>query len=500
MKYSNDIKFNNDTPEDFSIKSCNNFTEYLNVFENNDEFDNLYDDEMNNLDKMNIHIFFVKSNHYLAKGIGGKRGLINYFNNLLIEEYLNLLKKKDINLSDENYFKNNFNVMQLDDNITAFHDLHDKCTYTNASVKICDDEIIKCTTKKDVSEVISKKTETNKYLNQNCYHLSIFYIYDVLKTLSNVYNYLISGIRKGHGDRLSGKERQDKSIFALNNSYALYKLTIQKPHMLHNYGYYYNPYNSRFMEDISFNALPYLMDKSAKFGNFFLRFGHYYDEKITEPDYEDCFCKEIIAEKTPIKPIFGNYFVLYYYLHVLNNCELLFLNNSESPFSYNLKALDKNVEIIKPSSKNKYGWMHMILYILINYNFFYHYWPELSSNFKVTQLKNLVTQELDIFAQINNETKGANLLIATNLNRYNSEYENFKKSVAELLKFYYEVIIKHMTEENYKKHLQEQIDKPKEQKRKKGVKRSRDNKYINYEIKYIKYKIKYLNLKKKLNL
>ena len=86
---------------------------------------------------------------------------------------------------------------------------------------------------------------------------------------------LIGGIRKGKGDRKEDGVRADIRYDAYNITYALYKLNIQRPHLMHKYGYFYNPFNCRFIEDIAFNTLSFFSDKAFKMGNYYLRFGHY---------------------------------------------------------------------------------------------------------------------------------------------------------------------------------------------------------------------------------
>jgi hypothetical protein len=155
-----------------------------------------------------------------------------------------------------------------------------------------------------------------------CGNYSLFTIYFFLKLECALYLkpslfennnklQLICGIRKGFGDRTN--KTDDKNFLSKNNTYAIYKLTIQKPYLLYSYGYFYNPFNSRFMEDIAFNGLSSLILKSRKLGNYYLRFGHYKEVKDINPDFNDAFNKEVIdnLKDNPITPIYGNFnFVL----------------------------------------------------------------------------------------------------------------------------------------------------------------------------------------------
>ena len=445
----------NDVPTLELIES-NNFTDYLNIFTSNAEFNQLYKDEIDFLKNININVYIVKSGHYLAKGIGAKRGLINFYNynlceNIYSQHYIPTVTPDILELH-----KNNFCIMQLDDNITGIIDIASKdCTIGDAKKFIC-------ITKNDY-DVVNK---AHNNLNDTCdTGWSIFSIYNALRancvTENNQMPNLIAGIRKGSGDR---SKREDKNeALTANTTYAIYKLTIQKPYMLYSYGYFYNPFNCRFMEDIAFNALANMSYKSIKLNQFFLRFGHYNSEE-SHPDYNDCFDKSIIENPTNLsKPVYGVYLMLYYYLKLLQNVSLLEINISDIPWSYNMKfkpISNKIVTIpmIKPTVENKYNWMHMFIYQMFNIGWFIENFYFTNAD-NITNFSSVLMIEMKIIIYIN---KKKNDYLIENLNTFNYSYERLRP------------FLKLSVDSYYGKTIQ-----------------------ANYTEKYLKYKKKYVELKKK---
>jgi hypothetical protein len=493
-----------------------NFTDYLNIFKSADEFNQLYNDEIIFLNSTNIKIYIIDSSHYLTKGIGGKRAMINHYSYLLSENIFSREHFQETVASSlllENY-KNCLCIMQLDDNVTGIYELttgldakgkktHNPCKFNDAGSRSCPNIITKIGDIKD------------KGILENCNSYSIFTIYFLLKVecipefnisesenndkiiVSNnkkIIVPLICGIKKGFGDRGNKKDLPD--TLSKNNTYAIYKLTIQKPHLMYEYGYFYNPFNSRFIEDIVFNGLSDVIEKSLKLGNFYLRFGHYYSPKVVKPDNNDCFDKDIVdnLREDPITPIYGNYLMLYYYLKILEKAKLLKIEDYSlkpiSPYSYNMKYVYNNkthvVPMIKPTQENKYNWMHMMLYIMLNSQWFY----DINSTIRIDNINN---NFLCIFKEvINNERKiieliNQNNIILTNnlLLKENNEIKNYL--VRQVFCYY-----------NDKCNKSDPKPEPKPDESEKKRQRKQYNEKF-YKEKYLKYKIKYFYLLKKMN-
>jgi len=440
------------------------FTEYLNIFETKEEFNKIYDDEILILKALNIKIFLVESDNYLMKGIGGKRGLINYYSYLLCNHIFN----NDTFSIDLELYRNKFCTMTIDDNITGIYEITHNCISSNIRKSYCPSYI-----SGETKDSIKKDKEHTKIMT-NCFGYSFFTIYYRLKEACINYNMLICGIRKGSGDRSDEGERADESIEARNITYALYKLNIQKPYSMHNYGYFYNPFNCRFMEDIAFNALAYLSSKALKLGNYFLRFGHYYNVADKFKDYNDCFNKEIISEDIPITPIYGNYLMLYYYIYLCEHFGLIGRDESSIPYSFiqlninNIRNSISNsaltpVELIKPTSKNKYNWMHMLVYHMLYVNAFnelgYYNDPYIIKKFQDN-----INMEYEIIKYLNLGDTASNNYLIENLTSINANYTEVKKASGYFLDLFY------------------------------SEPGSVDS--SSYHNKYLKYKLKYLNLLK----
>lgn len=427
-----------------------NFNDYLNLFDNQEEFTQLYQDEITFLREANINIYIVESSHYLAKGIGAKRALINYNSYLLCEEIYSEKYFAGISKDEIEVKKNNFCIMQLDDNITAILELDNvNCRHSNAIRYICP--------QKDGFETTDG---SYKYLEENCNIWSVLSVYNALWSNCVVHDYLIAGIRKGKGDRTNKED--DNTTLSVNLSYAIYKLTVQKPYRLYNYGYFYNPFNCRFMEDIAFNGLSFSSEKSIKLGNLFLRFGHYYDSKDDNLDYNDCINRDIIETHEPTTPIYGVYLMLYYYIKMLYLIGLLQINTKEIPYSYDMRIGSNVTTMICPTPNNKYNWMHMLIYQMLNIDWFVKsdYFNQLNK----ANFRELLTIEMRIIDLVNEDDEDSNKSLMEYITNLNSFYEKVRPYLKMSVDIYY----------------------------KKPLKSS-------YEKKYLKYKLKYLELKKKIN-
>ena len=238
---------------------------------------------------------------------------------------------------------------------------------------------------------------------------SFFYFYSLLKypkvinlTTNEEYNLnpLIRGFRKGHGDRLL---RGDIETLAYNITYAIYKLTAQRSYALYYYGFFYNPYNARFMEDIAFNSLVYAMFKSLKIGTSMIRFMHIHADETVGRDYEDCFDESLFPANVP--GIQSNFLILYYYMYLLQNLNILGTKKYNDKriirpngYNFNLRLsreyseelinLDVDVpstkaNLIMPTSDNKYNWMHMIVFQWMKCNYFSNYKNYIDNNIAI---------------------------------------------------------------------------------------------------------------------
>jgi hypothetical protein len=226
-----------------------------------------------------IHIYFIHSEHYLMKGVGGKRAAIQYYN------YTYLSK------NDKNY-----KCMTIDDNITSIIKIENDCTIINAY-------------KQD-------------YLSDNCETINLIDIYDILfdKTKEHI---LFSGINKGKGTRVANNMELD--------SVAIYKLNMSRPVELYNNQYFYNPFFTSFFEDMAFNYTLLLNKQSYKTLSYHLRFGHQAGNlnKKKERDYEDIFENVNSKNISGVLPIFLMYLLYFVSLYDLNDPKFLNISYEE---------------------------------------------------------------------------------------------------------------------------------------------------------------------------
>lgn len=172
-----------------------------------------------------INIYFASSTHVLTKGVGGKRALIQYYMCRALSE-------------DEK-------CMTIDDNIVQIF---------------------------DKSKEIKRKIDgyyTNCYKNtaNKEIHISLYDLYLRLEQkMEENKDEIFVGIEKGAGSAFDSEEV---------NSTAIYKLNLAKPHKLVKLNYYYNPYFTRFYEDIGFNILFNNKKHIKKYSKYMLHFGHF---------------------------------------------------------------------------------------------------------------------------------------------------------------------------------------------------------------------------------
>jgi hypothetical protein len=323
------------------------------------------DYELEQIHKHNVNIYFCVSQNDLMKGIGAKRSLMNYFHYAMIKDM-------------EQKVKEYYNCMNLDDNITMIGNFTDKCKARNIAQQ-------KAFT--IINEEITNIEEPNTIELNECGNLSIYELYKKLKKDMDEFNMrkfntLILGIQKG---KASGNDNIKTTLdININKNYAkesctVYKLTLQKPYYTHKTNPY-NPFFTRFLEDMVFNALNKDHIKKSKY--YFLRFGHKLSSKKEDIDFEDCFYDHLFDYYTEsnlkgIESIFlMNIHYFYYYMNKLGSSSKIFgvtgnngSSSSSSDHSYKYKktqAIDLNQEqIIQIISTSKYSHNIFILYMLI---------------------------------------------------------------------------------------------------------------------------------------
>jgi hypothetical protein len=138
-------------------------------------------------------------------------------------------------------------------------------------------------------------------MKRHCRAITILDLYQVC-SLEEYESALMLGVDKGKG---KGNQSGVGDYTPLD-SVALYKLFFNNPWDLYSKNYLYNPYFTRFYEDILFNiAIP--KNRSCKLG-YYLRFAHIGDE-----DNEDQFKRDLYV--APAMPVVYPYY-LWIFLHL----------------------------------------------------------------------------------------------------------------------------------------------------------------------------------------
>jgi len=235
-----------------------------------------------------IQIYFIYSDHYLMKGIGGKRAAIQYYN-------YTYLSKNDTN----------YKCMTIDDNITSIVKIEKDCRFQDAYK----------------AKILSEKCETIQLMD----------IYDFLvhKTKEHI---LFSGINKGKGTR-GERDTNDTDV----DSVAIYKLNMSRPVELYKNQYFYNPFFTSFFEDMAFNYTLLLNKQSYKSLAYHIRFGHQSSNstKKGRDDYEDTFENVNSINITGVLPVFLMYLLYFVGLYDLKDTKFLSIsydNDTEEPF------------------------------------------------------------------------------------------------------------------------------------------------------------------------
>jgi len=267
-----------------------------------------------------IPIYFVESTHYLMKGIGGKRGVIQYYN------------KEFLSNNNEAY-----KCMTIDDNITG---------------------IVKYKTKKQQKQdkQCSLTDARENIIPNYCEIASILDVYDYLSNRMEDYpNIFFSGIVKG--DAIQDSVNQNEHIV----SCIIYKLNLSKPHKLFNEKLYYNPYFTNFFEDIAFNHNLFYKNNQKCYinNNFFLRFGHTESAKY-KPDFNDTFNKIEYKKIDGVVPIFLMYILFFVSLY---ENRLVFLKHETSKDWFLNLAFFDSCNIYEIQYASKYSAYQHIFYM-----------------------------------------------------------------------------------------------------------------------------------------
>ena len=362
--------------------------------------------ELEKLKLFNVNILFCVSDNYLMKGIGAKRSLMNYFHYKIT---------KNINNEDK---KNNYMCMNLDDNITMVGNFNKDCTGRGEAKKMSD---------KYTYDIPSKLI--------NCDNISIYSLYKKLADDWQIKDKLkemnIIGIQKGGGtqdDKLCLESDDLKKLYCAKPSYSVYKLTLQKPYKIYENNYQYNPFFTRFLEDMVFNAINKNYIQKSKY--YFLRFGHTKPKNNDDIDFDDFFNDHLFESyDDKIKSIEGieqiylmNIHYLYYYSNLISSSTVYekliddefknFIGNdgdtddAKTYQKYN-KGLTMNftkyVSIIMSMSNSKYvhyGLIVMMLYLLLKSNIDKNIFPKYEEIHKYVcdsvKYKDKFTEELQI--------------------------------------------------------------------------------------------------------
>jgi hypothetical protein len=297
------------------------------------------------LREVGVNIYLICSRHKLIKGIGGKRALMNHVN-------FNIANNMENDVD-----KNNYMCMYLDDNISSvlnmgkiknpelldatIRELHDLYGYGRKSPKATPytrpdrasasaSPRQTCTKRSHVNKILTNYTRDTDYnlITQNCDSISIFDIYtEGSMILLNEENKLMYSINKGSG---SGERDNDSDKKDIIDSSIAYKLSIQKAYQIYNKNIVYNPFFSRGLEDMLFNAM-INSERGRRNMSYYIRFAHELDIATDKPqDAEDTFPPNTIRNSNindvPITGINQVYLLCYYHLYLLYNIGELFID------------------------------------------------------------------------------------------------------------------------------------------------------------------------------
>jgi len=274
---------------------------FHNQFGKNKEMYGLTPQHINILSKLNIYI--LHSSHYLMKGVGGKRAVIQYYNaKILAPQY--------------SHHSTPFVSMTIDDNITGIYVLNNTCNVRDSNKS----NIVYKDKHENIQHKIHKKT-TNHPEGELCDMVTCIDVYDELAArLYHNNDLLLIGINKGKG----ATDSNLKNAESVKNTISIYKLNMTKPVQLFEHQYYYNPYFTRFYEDMAFNSEVGENGKtgvarSAKHTKFHLNFGHFTisqsnvcagNIKEHDDDFPE-YLKDMFMNITGIEPVYPMYYLYF---------------------------------------------------------------------------------------------------------------------------------------------------------------------------------------------
>ena len=291
----------------------------------------------------------------------------------------------------------------------------------------------------------------------NCNNISIYQLYKNILNDWNTKDQLkdmnIIGIQKGGGtqdDKLCLDSDDLKKLYCTKPTYSVYKLTLQKPYKIFNNNYQYNPFFTRFLEDMIFNAINKDYIQKSKY--YFLRFGHNKPNNNENIDFDDFFYDHLFESfDDEYKSISGieqiylmNIHYLYYYSNLLssstiyekliNKKDVYLLGNDGDTddakiFQKYKKGIainfTKYVSIIMSMSNSKYvhyGLILMMLYLLLKNNKNLQLFPDYKETHKYicnsirdNNNKNILLQDMGFNENIIKDINIDNLY--TNINK-----------------------------------------------------------------------------------
>ena len=231
-------------------------------------------------------------------------------------------------------------------------------------------------------------------------------------------------------------------------TYSVYKLNLQQSYLLYKNGKQYNPYFTRFFEDIHFN----LLNNCIKYNKYYLRFGHLPETNIkNQEDYNDYFKSYILQSSVRIPYSQPVYMMYFHFFYVCRDILELTFEKKNKHFIFHLAYNDKKPEI-NPFSTNKYSTYAFILYKLLAI-FYKKNIKFILNNTKFSDYYNIFDDEYNIFINNNMSIADLNIKLDTYITNCTELYENEKNNL---------------------------------------------QKFPELKLKYLKYKLKYLELKTKL--
>ena len=267
-----------------------------------------------------IPIYFVHGSHDLIRGVGGKRALIQHYN----YTYLSGHNKK-------------YSCMTIDDNITDIIELNGSCTAK-------------------ITQKISRPCGEHP----SCRIVFLSEIYDILRHKLDE-DCFFAGIDKGDATA-TDQTKSSKTIQPwLKHSGAIYKLNVCLPVRLYDHEFYYNPYMSRFLEDVTFNCI--VSKYSIKSNRYHLRFGHPMSNDAGIEDYDHVFLNKKYTTTTTvaaIQPIYNMYLLHYLCLIDIGTLTLDYITEKTKPVIPVFKC--SNYILLGLPKRSKYRKYGFVLY------------------------------------------------------------------------------------------------------------------------------------------